>query len=390
MNLLEIATSLMKNSLFLMSLTVGFGVLLGRITVRGINMGISGALFVGLFFGAAGYSVPSEYFTWNLMFFVVAVGLLAAEDTARVIRRYGTRFVLLSIVVTGAGALATLAAGLLFSGSASPYMIAGTYTGALTSSPGLGAALEATANNPDVALGYSIAYPFGVMAVVLFVQLAPAIFGMDVAKEREELARELEDGSPSTAAEESRSASTPFSLLSFVLCIVGGTVIGEIEVPLGSLGTVSLGTTGGALLFALFAGSFDHIGPLPMRMDKGVLSAIRSISLGYFLAVVGLNAGGGALKAFLDHGPLLIAVGIGAALAAELAGFFLGRYVFKINWIILAGAICGAMTSTPGLAAAIDATGTDECSAGYGAAYPVAIVCMVVFTTMLAAFFRVR
>ncbi|MDI9370128.1 MAG: YidE/YbjL duplication, partial [Synergistota bacterium] len=110
---MEIATSLMKNSLFLMSLTVGFGVLLGRITVRGINMGISGALFVGLFFGAAGYSVPSEYFTWNLMFFVVAVGLLAAEDTARVIRRYGTRFVLLSIVVTGAGALATLAAGLL-------------------------------------------------------------------------------------------------------------------------------------------------------------------------------------------------------------------------------------------------------------------------------------
>ena len=48
------------------------------------------------------------------------------------------------------------------------------------------------------------------------------------------------------------------------------------------------------------------------------------------------------------------------------------------------------MTSTPGLAAAIDATGTDECSAGYGAAYPVAIVCMVVFTTMLAAFFRTR
>jgi len=413
---MQILAPLMKNSIFIMSLVVGLGILVGRISIRGVSMGISGALFVGLFMGAAGWSVPSEYFNWNLMFFVVSVGLLAAEDTARVLKKYGLRFVLLSIVVTGAGALATLAAGLAFSGSASPCMIAGTYTGALTSSPGLGAALEATAGNPDVALGYSITYPFGVMAVVLFVQLAPAIFRIDVAAEREMLALERAGrsaqtsdaalGQPSASTGESavapdsasaatkeaaaaaRPPSAPFSLLGFLVCIIGGTLLGELSLPLGPLGTVGLGTTGGALLFALFAGGFDRLGPLPMRMDRAVLSALRTISLGFFLAVVGLNAGGGALKALLEHGALLIAVGIGSALAAELAGFVLGRYVFRVNWIILAGAICGAMTSTPGLAAAIDATGTDECSAGYGAAYPVAIVCMVVFTTMLATFFR--
>ncbi len=414
---MQILAPLMKNSIFVMSLAVGLGILVGRISIRGVSMGISGALFVGLFMGAAGWSVPSEYFNWNLMFFVVSVGLLAAEDTARVLKKYGLRFVLLSIVVTGAGALATLAAGLAFSGSASPCMIAGTYTGALTSSPGLGAALEATAGNPDVALGYSITYPFGVMAVVLFVQLAPAIFRIDVAAEREMLALEragqsaravdaapgrtsastgaapAPDSPPAATKEASaaaKQASAPFSLLSFLVCIIGGTLLGELSLPLGPLGTVGLGTTGGALLFALFAGGFDRLGPLPMRMDRAVLSALRTISLGFFLAVVGLNAGGGALKALLEHGALLIAVGIGSALAAELAGFVLGRYVFRVNWIILAGAICGAMTSTPGLAAAIDATGTDECSAGYGAAYPVAIVCMVVFTTMLATFFRTR
>ncbi len=178
----EYFESLLKNHLFLMSLTVALGILVGKISVRGINLGISGALFVGLFIGAQGYSVPKEYFAWNLMFFVVAVGLLAAEDTARVVKRYGLKFILLSVAVTGAGALATLAAGMLFSGSASPNMIAGTYTGALTSSPGLGAALEATGGSPDVTIGYSVAYPFGVMAVVLFVQLIPAIFGIDVAK----------------------------------------------------------------------------------------------------------------------------------------------------------------------------------------------------------------
>jgi putative transport protein len=378
----------MKNHLFLMSLTVALGILVGKITIRGINLGISGALFVGLFLGAKGYSVPNEFFSWNLMFFVVAVGLLAAEDTGRVLKRYGLKFILLSVAVTGAGALATLAAGLFFSGSATPNMIAGTYTGALTSSPGLGAALEATGGSPDVTIGYSVAYPFGVMAVVLFVQLIPAIFGIDVAKEKEKLALERKNAEP--VSSEKRPASVPFSLLSFVCCILGGSVLGGISIPLGTLGSVGLGTTGGALLFALGAGSFDRLGPLPMRMDKNVLSAVRAISLGFFLAVVGLNAGGGVVEAFLEHGVLLIAVGVGAALAAEMAGFFLGYYLWKINWVILAGAICGAMTSTPGLGAAIDATGTDECSAGYGAAYPVAIVCMVFFTTMLAAFFRAK
>jgi len=384
----EFFESLLKNHLFLMSLTVALGILVGKIGVRGINLGISGALFVGLFIGAQGYSVPNEYFTWNLMFFVVAVGLLAAEDTARVVKRYGPKFILLSVAVTGAGALATLAAGMLFSGSASPNMIAGTYTGALTSSPGLGAALEATGGSPDITIGYSVAYPFGVMAVVLFVQLIPALFGIDVAKEREKLALERKAAEPFSS--DARPASVPFSLLSFVVCIIGGSVLGGLSLPLGRLGSVGLGTTGGALLFALGVGSFDHIGPLRMRMEKSVLSAVRAISLGFFLAVVGLNAGSGVVKAFLEHGFLLIAAGVGAALAAEMVGFFLGHYVWKINWIILAGAICGAMTSTPGLGAAIDATGTDECSAGYGAAYPVAIVCMVLFTTMLAAFFKAR
>ena len=376
----------MKNHLFLMSLTVALGILVGKISVGGISLGISGALFVGLFLGARGYTVPIDYFTWNLMFFVVAVGLLAAEDTLRVLKLYGLKFIILSVAVTGVGALTTLALALIFSGSASPHMIAGTYTGALTSSPGLGAALEATKGNPDVTIGYSVAYPFGVIAVVLFVQLIPALFRIDVARERQKLAEER--ARSSAPNEVVRPQSAVFSLFSFVFCILGGTLLGKITLPLGSLGSIGLGTTGGALLFSLAAGSFERIGPFPLRMDKKVLSAIRAISLGFFLAIVGLNAGGGVVKAFLDHGVLLIAVGIGAALAAEMTGFFLGWYVWKINWILLAGAICGAMTSTPGLGAAIDATGTDEVSAGYGAAYPVAIVCMVLFTTLLHASFR--
>jgi putative transport protein len=71
---MDFLDSLLKNHLFLMSLTVALGIFVGKISVRGINLGISGALFVGLFIGAWGYTVPNDYFTWNLMFFVVAWG----------------------------------------------------------------------------------------------------------------------------------------------------------------------------------------------------------------------------------------------------------------------------------------------------------------------------
>lgn len=70
-------------------------------------------------------------------------------------------------------------------------------------------------------------------------------------------------------------------------------------------------------------------------------------------------------------------------MAAEFAAFFLARYVWKMNWILIAGAICGGMTSTPGLGAAIDATKTEDVAVGYGATYPVALLGMVIFTSLL-------
>ena len=374
-------SSLMENHIFLMSLAVVSGLALGNIKVRGIGLGTSGALFTGLALGLAGYSVPSSFFYWNLVIFVVAVGLLSSEDIVRVVRIYGARFVLLGITVTAVGAFVTFLFGRFFPGL-DGLMLAGSYTGALTSSPGLGAALEATAGNPLVTIGYTIAYPFGVIAVVMFVQLAPAIFGIDLKKELEELRED--EARHRKADKRTEKPSVPFALISFVFCIVAGIAFGKLSVNIPGLGPLSLGTTGGALIVALFFGALGNLGPMPMRMDKKTLSALRSLSLAYFLAVVGLGAGPKVLEALAENGAAIMGIGFCAALVAELVGFFLGRYVFRINWILLAGAICGAMTSTPGLGAAIDATGGEECGAGYGATYPIALVCMVVFTKLLA------
>ena len=375
--------AIMGNSIFLMSLAVATGLLIGKIRLGGISLGTSGALFTGLALGLLGFSVPYEYFTWNLVIFVVAVGLLASEDIVRVVRHYGLRFILLGILVTSVGAILTVVLGKILSstGGIDPLMVAGSYTGALTSSPGLGAALEATGGNPLVTIGYTIAYPFGVVAVVLFVQLAPSIFRFDVKEERE-IFQKTFSGHQETPDEP--EGSRPFAVLSFVVCMVFGVAFGKLSLPVPGLGDISLGTTGGALIVALAFGAMGRLGPLPMKMDHHTLSSLRSLSLAYFLAVVGLMAGPRVIEAVSENGLAIMAIGLFAALGAELAGFLVGKYILKINWILLAGAICGAMTSTPGLGAAIDATGGEECGAGYGATYPIAIICMVTFTKLIA------
>lgn len=368
-----------SDPLLLLSLAVVSGYALGRLRFGRISLGLSGALFTGLLFGMAGGSVPREYFSWNLLVFVVAVGLLASEDIVGAVRLYGWRFPLLSLAVTFAGALALFLSALFFGRVVDPLLVVGTYTGALTSSPGLGAALEATGGNPLVVVGYTVAYPFGVVAVVLFVQLAPILFAIDVEEERRSLASLRRSRGLRAPAE----GSVGFSLVAFALSMALGSLVGAVKVPLPGLGSLSLGATGGALLVALAAGTLGRIGPLAFRMDPSILGAFRSLSLAFFLAASGLMAGPQIVAALSEHGLLLIAMGLFSALFAEAVGYLMGRRLWKMNWILLSGAICGAMTSTPGLGAAIDATGSEECAAGYGAAYPVAIVGMVLFTSLL-------
>ena len=175
-------TSLANDGVFVSSVVVISGLLIGQIQYRGIKLGTSGTLFTGLLMGMAGFTVPESYFSWNLVIFVVSVGLLSSEDALEVFKRYGLRFIFLGVVATFVGALVTfLLVKVLGGSSMDPLLLAGAYTGALTSSPGLGAALEATGSSPLVTIGYTVTYPFGVVAVVIFIQIAAALFRIDLS-----------------------------------------------------------------------------------------------------------------------------------------------------------------------------------------------------------------
>jgi putative transport protein len=401
------------NPYVLISLTVVTGFLFGKIKIKHITFGLSGCLITGIPIGwgiwllaqhivsqgegAANYKLATQmidgglvsmnFFYFSLIMFLAAVGLLAAKDITGVLKNYGWKFVVLSIQIPLIGAIATYIATRLMSGGDrifSPFIVSGTYTGAYTSSPGLAAAIENTASFGSeaqalVSTGHTIAYAFGCLMVVLFVQLAPHIFRLNVDKEREEA--EMLVTTRVTDLENKKDV--PFSVGAYCFVIFLGLALGQIGINLGSFGWLSLGTTGGVLIVALILGYIGKLRPFNFQLNSTLLGAFRSFGLVCFLSVIALRYGHYVVEALTGVGIYLVIVSIVVAGIGVFSGFLLGYYVFHINWVILAGAICGSMTSTPGLGAAIEATKSDKPGAGYGAAYPFAILCMVLFSALL-------
>ncbi len=149
------------------------GMLLGRIQIKGISLGSSGVLFAALICGqfdvVAGKDIKALG-DFGVVLFVYAIGLQAGPSFLRTIRSKGLAplAVALMTVIGGAGTTALL--GLVM--GLDPSLIVGIFAGALTSTPALAAATE-VAGNPQVSVAYGVAYPFGVVGVVLFAQILP-------------------------------------------------------------------------------------------------------------------------------------------------------------------------------------------------------------------------
>jgi len=120
----EFLNTLLKNQLLMLSLAVVSGLLLGQVRFKSVSLGSSGVLVTGLALGMLNVKVSFELFNWNLMLFVVAVGLLSAEDIVMVVKKYGMKFILLSLVVTAVGALVTYLVARMAVG-VDPLLIAG-------------------------------------------------------------------------------------------------------------------------------------------------------------------------------------------------------------------------------------------------------------------------
>ncbi len=373
--------------LFFVFLVASAGYLIGGISVKGISLGTAGVLIAALIFGIIANDVGSFSIgeitidlysdaiksSYGLIssigtaLFVTAVGLIAGPKFFRNLNKSMLAYSLMGIIVilTGVGAAILI---MKITGISSSLAI-GLLTGALTSTPGLSAAKDAATDPEAVTAGYGIAYLFGILGVVLFVQIVPKILKVDIEKEK---ASFISAGSAS-AGEVNKNLKKIDSLdfFPFVLTIIVGMMIGAITIPGIDF---SLGTSGGTLIAGLIIGHFGQIGIIDMSISKNTLNFFRELGLVLFLVGAGIPAG---INFVTYVKPAYFVYGAILTLAPMLLGFVLGKYVFKLSIFNNLGSLTGGMTSTPALGTLISVAKTDEVAAAYAATYPLALVIIV-------------
>lgn len=374
-------SSLLTNSPFTVFLAVLLGVLVGQVEYRGFSLGSSGTLFAGLALGFLGFRVDSGYLSLSLVLFIAAVGLLAAEDLDEALLTHGLKFVAIGVGMTATAFAITALLVALFSDQIDPWLLRASFFGTLTSSPGLAAAMDSAPPTAQDSLqaGYSVTYLIGLVVVILFEEVAPLVLGLDMAAERRKFESTL---GLQPGPEAVRNPSVSFSLAGFSLAIVVGAVVDQVHVPLGPLGTMTLSLGGGTFVAALVIGYFGHVGPVETRMDRTILLRIQEVALGIFLAVIGVEASATFATTLSAGGVVLVLGTLVISGGALLVGYLMAR-VWGLSWISTAGAIAGGMTSTPGLAAAITTTDTEDVGAAYAVTYPFGLLGMVVFSKLL-------
>lgn len=176
---------ILTDPLFVLFAVLAVGLALGNFSVKGISLGSSGVLFAALAAGHFGLKVPAGVTTIGTALFVYCVGLGVGNRFFGSLRSQGSRLLLMAALVVGSGWVVTLLACRCF--GIDPGVGAGVFAGACTSTPGLAAALEAAESagmsTGAINIGYGVAYPFGVVGVVLFVQLLPRLLRIDLNRE---------------------------------------------------------------------------------------------------------------------------------------------------------------------------------------------------------------
>jgi putative transport protein len=154
------------------------------------------------------------------------------------------------------------------------------------------------------------------------------------------------------------------------LGILVGGLVGALTFVVGEV-PLSLTASGGALVMGLVFGWLRSVRPTFGRIPEPALWVFDTVGLAVFIGVVGIGAGPSFVAGLRATGPGLLLVGIAVALTPHVAAVFVGRYVLKMNPLILLGACAGAGTSTAALRAVQDEAGSKLPVLGYTVPYAI-------------------
>ena len=393
--------------LFFMFAIIAIGYLIGKINVKGVSLGTAAIFIVALVFGhfkgvtvgyaghegsiegwAGSLTTIDTYFkmiqNMGLVLFVTSVGLIAGPTFFKNLKKNAKSYILLGALIILTGSIVT-ALITMFVPKMTSAMAVGLMSGSLTSTPAFAAAQGALEESPyysEIAVGHAVAYPFGVIGVVLFVQIIPRLLKVNMDEERSKLAPVGEFETAKGPAPKLFELDK-FGLGAFALTLMVGLLIGSINIPLPGGSTFSLGATGGPLIMALIFGHFGKIGKMSMKVKEHLLSIFQEFGLVLFLIGAGIEGGAEFVDTLKVYGGLIFLWGALITLVPLLVGFFFARKVLKLSLLNNLGSITGGMTSTPALGALIQSTGTSNVASAYAATYPIALVLVVLASQFL-------
>ncbi|MGJ8672287.1 aspartate:alanine exchanger family transporter [Rubritalea sp.] len=531
---METVHLLFSSPLFCLFSTLSLGLILGNIRIGSFRLGSAAVLFIALIVGHFGYVFPTGVGSIGLVLFIYSVGIAAGGRFFSALRKEGLRPVILALVTMGSGGL------IIYLGQQAlglPKDIAiGIYAGAMSSAPALAAGAEALGEAQGIVVGYGLAYPLGIVGIILFVQVIPKLlfsekieqevaesqveeevlqnilveicnptvigkniadfgskhlhgcqiarrlegqilhplayedsfhegqhilmvgraedleiaiellgkrserrFIRDIEQERKTLQihnkdfcgktiRELqplknygvlitritrygltfvpEREEPLEIRDNIRVIGRPDAIkkfadaimhqsgkkegteiLSISLGITLGIFLGMIPFSLPGTESITLGLAGGPLIVALLFGHFGHIGSLETHIPREPRLLLQNLGLVFFISAAGVKGGAAFLETFQQYGIALVLLGLLITLGSMVATIIVAAYFMKMSPLSALGALCGSMTSTPGLGALTSKFSSQTPLINYATIYPVALIIITITIKVLVGMF---
>lgn len=213
-----------SHSIFLLAIIIAIGIQLGKLKICGISLGSTFILFVGIICGQCGLSMDPATVSFlrdfGLILFVYAIGMQVGPGFFSSFKKGGVTLNMLAISIVLLGAIITLV--IHFVTGIDVNTMVGIMSGAVTNTPGLGAAQQAlkdmgkAASADTMAMGYAVAYPLGVVGIILSMIIIKYIFKVNFNKENEDIAAESQN---------MEHSATPLSLEVLNPAIFGKSIV---------------------------------------------------------------------------------------------------------------------------------------------------------------------
>ena len=182
------------HSVLILAVVIAIGVTLGKLKIAGVSLGVTWILFIGILFSHLGMSLDQHLLhflkEFGLILFVYSIGLQVGPGFFSSFKKGGVKLNMLAVIIV---CLSVVITYVIYNITDLPITtMVGIMSGAVTNTPGLGAAQQAYSDMtgidaPDIALGYAVAYPLGVIGIILSIISLKYILRLNMAKEEKDL-----------------------------------------------------------------------------------------------------------------------------------------------------------------------------------------------------------